>query len=257
MNKIHNTAIVNKKAKISDNVEIGPYSIIGPEVKIRSGVKIHSNVLLDGDTIIGKNCNIFHSAVIGTFPQDLKFSGEETQVIIGENTTIREFATINKSTHYDCPTKVGNNCLLMAYVHIAHNCQIGDNVILANCVNLAGHVTIESNAIIGGLTPIHQFVKIGCFSFIGGLSRINKDVAPYTRGASVPYKAIGLNSIGLKRKGFSRETRSELKKLYKIFYCSNLNTSQAIAKIRKEVSLIKEVKHFLKFVENSERGIAK
>ncbi|MBS3740712.1 MAG: acyl-ACP--UDP-N-acetylglucosamine O-acyltransferase [Candidatus Cloacimonetes bacterium] len=257
MSKIHETAIVDKNAQINSDVEIGPYSIIGPKAKIGKGVKIYSNVVINGLATIKDNCEIFHSAVIGTVPQDLKYRGEDSEVIIGKNTTIREFVTVNLSTSIDNPTLVGDNCLLMTYVHIAHDCNLGNNVILANAVNLAGHVTIEDNAIIGGLTPIHQFVHIGTFAFVGGLSRVSKDVAPYTRGASVPYKTSGLNSIGLRRNNFKKETRRTLKHLYKIFYTSNLNTSQALKKIKQEVEMIEEVEHFIKFVESSERGIAK
>ncbi|MBC8527441.1 MAG: acyl-ACP--UDP-N-acetylglucosamine O-acyltransferase [Candidatus Cloacimonetes bacterium] len=255
--RIHPTAIVDKNADIDDDVEIGPFSIIGPQVKIGKSVKIASNVIIDGRTTIGKNCLIFHSAVIGTIPQDLKYDGKNSEVIIGNGTTIREFATINRSTSFERPTKIGNNCLLMNYVHIAHDCQLGENVILANSVNLAGHVTIEERATIGGITPIHQFVKIGCYSFIGGMSRINKDVAPYTRGAGVPFKTVGLNSVGLVRNNFPEGTRALLKKVYKIFYNSDLNTTQAVNKIKKEIEMINEVKHFVDFVESSERGIAK
>ena len=257
MTKIHNTAIVNNKAKIDSNVKIGPYSMIGPEVKIGKDVKIHSNVVIKGHATIGSGCRIFHSAVIGTEPQDLKYKGEKTEVIVGDNTTIREFATVNLSTSVDNPTTVGNNCLLMTYVHIAHDCNLGDNVILANSVNLAGHVKIENNAIVGGLTPVHQFVRIGCYSFVGGLSRVSKDIAPYTRGASVPYKTSGLNSIGLRRNGFPKDVRNALKDVYKIFYTSNLNTFQAINKIKNEVKIIDEVDHFIDFVESSQRGVAK
>jgi len=254
---IHPTAIIDPKAQIGNNVEIGPFSIIGPKVILQDGVKISSNVVIDGRTTIGKGCRIFHSAVIGTEPQDLKYAGEDTAVEIGEYTTIREFATINRSSNIEQPTLVGSYCLLMIYTHVAHDCKLGGRVILANSVNLAGHVIIENNATIGGLTPVHQFVHIGCFAFIGGLSRVTQDVAPYTRGASVPYKTVGLNSVGLRRSNFSAETRATLKKLYKIFYNSNLNTAQALEKIKSEIEMIDEVKHFVEFVENSERGIAK
>ncbi len=254
---IHPTAIIDPKAQIGNNVEIGPFSIIGPKVILQDGVKVSSNVVIDGRTTIGKGCRIFHSAVIGTEPQDLKYAGEDTAVEIGEYTTIREFATINRSSNIEQPTLVGSYCLLMIYTHVAHDCKLGGRVILANSVNLAGHVIIENNATIGGLTPVHQFVHIGCFAFIGGLSRVTQDVAPYTRGASVPYKTVGLNSVGLRRSNFSAETRATLKKLYKIFYNSNLNTAQALEKIKSEIEMIDEVKHFVEFVENSERGIAK
>jgi UDP-N-acetylglucosamine acyltransferase len=254
---IHPTAIIDPKAQIGNDVEIGPFSIIGPKVILHDGVKISSNVVIDSRTTIGKGCRIFHSAVIGTEPQDLKYAGEDTAVEIGEYTVIREFATVNRSTNIDQPTRVGSHCLLMTYTHVAHDCQLGDRVIMANSANLAGHVSIEHHATIGGLTPVHQFVHIGCYSFIGGLSRVSQDVAPYTRGASIPYRTVGLNSVGLRRNNFSPETRAALKKLYKIFYNSNLNTTQALEKIMAEIEMINEVKHFIEFVENSERGIAK
>ena len=255
--KIHPSAIVDKNAEIEDDVVIGPFTIIGPEVKIRKGVKIASNVVVDGRTDIGNNCRIFHSAVIGTIPQDLKYKGENTKTIIGDGTIVREFVTINRSTSIDNPTKIGENCLLMTYVHVAHNCQIGNYVILANSVNLAGHVLIEDRASIGGMTPVHQFVRIGCYSFIGGFSRIAQDVAPYTKGTGIPYKSVGLNSVGLMRNNFPVKTRILLKKAYRIFYNSHLNTTQAVNKIKDEVEIIDEIAHFLEFVQNSKRGIAK
>lgn len=255
--KIHPTAIVDKNAEIEEDVVIGPFTIIGPEVKIKKGVQIASNVVVDGRTDIGNNCRIFHSAVIGTIPQDLKYKGENTKTIIGDGTIVREFVTINRSTSIDYPTKIGENCLLMTYVHVAHNCQIGNYVILANSVNLAGHVLIEDKASIGGMTPVHQFVRIGCYSFIGGFSRITQDVAPYTKGTGIPYKTIELNSVGLVRNNFPEKTRILLKKTYRIFYNSHLNTTQAVNKIKDEVEIIDEVAHFLEFVQNSKRGIAK
>lgn len=257
MTKIDKTTIIKDGAQIDKDVEIGPYSIIGPNVKIAKDVKIHSHVVISGNATINRNTEIFRSATIGTIPQDLKFSGETTEAIIGKNTTIREFVTVNLSTSVDNPTKVGNDCLLMAYVHIAHDCNLGDNVILANAVNLAGHVVIENNAIIGGLTPVHQFVHIGCFAFIGGLSRVSKDVAPYTRGASVPYKTSGLNSIGLRRNKFPAKVRKKLKQAYKIFYKSNLNTRQALEKIKNDMEMSKEIQHFVDFIASSKRGVAK
>ena len=255
--KIHETAIIHKNSKIGKNAEIGPYVIIGSQVKIGDDVKISSNVLIDGKTTIDDGCKIFHSAVIGTEPQDLKYEGGNTETVVGKGTIIREFVTINRSTNLKKPTKIGNDCLLMAYVHVAHDCHLGSNVILANCVNLSGHIQIEKNAIIGGMTPIHQFVKIGCFSFIGGFSRVTQDVAPYILGTGIPFKIIGLNSVGLKRNNFSEKTMKILKRMYKIFYLSDLNTSQAVSKIKNELEMIEEIKHFLDFVKASERGISK
>jgi UDP-N-acetylglucosamine acyltransferase len=226
-------------------------------VHLAKGVIIDSNVVIEGNTFIGENSHIFHSSVIGMVPQDLKYKGEPTCTFIDSNTIIREFVTVHRSTSLERPTRVGKNCLLMAYVHIAHDCQIGDNVILANCVNLSGHVGIEPYASLGGMTPVHQFVKIGCFAFVGGLSRVTKDIAPYTLGAGSPYKTYTLNIVGLKRNNFSPATIASLKKVVKIFYYSHLNTTQAVNKIKSTMKLTPEVKHFLEFVSESKRGIAK
>jgi UDP-N-acetylglucosamine acyltransferase len=254
---IHPTAIVDSGAKLEDGVKIGPYSQIGPDVHLGKRVIIDSNVVIDGNTSIGEDCHIFHSTVVGMPPQDLKYQGEPTRTVIDSGTIIREFVTVHRSTNLNDPTRIGKNCLLMAYVHVAHDCQIGDNVILANCVNLSGHISIEHHTSIGGMTPVHQFVKIGCFAFIGGLSRVTKDVAPYTLGAGAPYKTYGLNVVGLRRNNFSEDTIKQLKKVSKIFYYSHLNTTQAVNKIKREVQLIPEIQHFLEFVAESTRGIAK
>ncbi|MBC8313755.1 MAG: acyl-ACP--UDP-N-acetylglucosamine O-acyltransferase [Candidatus Cloacimonetes bacterium] len=255
--KIHKTAIIHKDSQIDENVEIGPNTIIGSQVKIGKNVKIASNVLIDGKTTVGDGCKIFHSAVVGSEPQDLKYKGENTETVIGSGTIIREFVSVNRSTDFKNPTKIGNNCLLMAYVHCAHDCQLDDNVILANCVNLSGHIQIEKNVIIGGMTPIHQFVKIGCYAFVGGFSRVTQDVAPYLLGTGIPFKIVGLNSVGLKRNNFSKKKMKILKQMFKIFYLSDLNTSQAVSKIKNELEIIDEIKHFLDFVKASERGISK
>ncbi len=257
MIKIHPTAIVNSKAEIGNNCVIGPYCIIGSDVKLGENNVLVSNVVIDGDTEIGNGNKFFHSAVIGTDCQDLKYKGEPTKLIIGDNNTIREFATINKSAIMDEPTQVGNNCLLMIYSHIAHNCILGNNIIVANAVNLAGHVHIHDNAIIGGMTAIAQFVKIGIHSFVGGASGVKKDIPPYTRGFGVPYHVTGLNSIGLQRRGFSSESRKAIKEIYKLFYNSGLNVSQALQKAEEIPNLTEEQQIFIDFVKNSDVGICK
>ncbi len=257
MNNIHSTAIISKNAIIGDNIEIGPYTIIKDKVTIRDDVFIQSNVLIEGRTVIGDGCQISHSAVIGTPPQDLKYKGADTEVIIGKDTIIREFVTINRATGEGGRTIVGDNCFLMAYVHIAHNCKLGNNVILANAVNLAGYVEIEDNAIVGGMTPVHQFVKIGTFAFVGGFSRVTQDIVPYTIGAGVPYRTVGLNTIGLKRNNFPEETINLLKKAVKIVFYSRLNTSQSIEKIEDTLEVKNELALFVNFIKSSKRGIAK
>ncbi len=257
MSKIHSTAIVHPNAKIDNNVIIGPYCIVGENVSILSGTELVSNVIVDGHTKIGKNNKIFHSAVIGTAPQDLKYNGEPTEVVIGNDNNIREFVTINRSAIIGEPTTIGNNNLLMTYMHVAHNCIIGNNVIIANAVNLAGHIEIDDFATIGGMTAIHQFVKIGKYAFVGGASGVKKDVPPFTRGEGMPYKVVGLNSVGLQRKGFSKESIISIKKIYNWFYKSKMNVTQALNSLEKYGELNEFENAFVDFIKNAERGICK
>ena len=230
---------------ISDDVEIGDNCWIGPNVNIMDGARI------------GKNCKIFPGAVISAIPQDLKFSGEKSIVKIGDNTTIREFVTVNRGTKFSEITSVGENCLVMAYVHIAHDCHISNNVILVNSVQLGGHVEIAEHAIVGGISAVHQFVKIGSFAMISGGSLVRKDVPPYIRVAKEPLSFIGINSIGLSRKGFHEEKILEIQNVYRNIFQSNLNYSQAIKKIKNDFSNSKEIENIIKFINESERGIIK
>ena len=257
MIKIHPTAIVNSKAEIGENVEIGPFCIIGPNVILGDNCILFSNVIIDGNSTIGSGNKFFHSAVIGTISQDLKYKGEPTLLVIGDNNTFREFATVNLSATMDEPTRIGDNCLLMAYSHIAHNCLLGSNLVIANAVNFAGHVLVDDFVIIGGMSAIHQFVKIGKYAFIGGKSGLKKDVPPFTRGEGFPYHIVGLNTVGLSRKGFPSDQIAAIKKVYKIFYNSGLNTSQALQKVSEISELTDEQKLFIDFIRNSERGINK
>ncbi|MDP2960247.1 MAG: acyl-ACP--UDP-N-acetylglucosamine O-acyltransferase [candidate division Zixibacteria bacterium] len=254
---IHPTAIVDPKAELGKDISIGPYTIINEGALIGDNVQISSNVLIDTGTIIGKNCKIHHGAVLGTPPQDLKFGGEKTFLEIGENTVIREYATINRGTKHRGKVTVGSNCFIMIYAHIAHDCIVGNNVILANSVNLAGHVTIENYAIIGGVVPVHQFVKIGTHSIIGGGFRVPKDVPPYILAGGYPLRYMGLNVIGLKRRNFPENTILALKKACRILFQSRYNTTQAVKKIKEEIDPIPEIKHLIEFIEKSERGIIK
>jgi UDP-N-acetylglucosamine acyltransferase len=257
MAQIHPTAIVDPAAKIGADVTIGPYSIVGPHVTLGDGCTLHSNVLIQGHTTIGRGNVFMHSAVIGTQPQDLKYNGEPTQLIIGDNNTFREFCTINLSATMDEPTTIGSNGLFMAYCHVAHNCQIGSNVIIANAVNLAGHIHIHDFVTLGGMTAVHQFVKIGAYAFVGGKSGVKKDVPPYTRGEGFPYVVGGLNSVGLQRKGFSREQITAIKEIYKLFYSSGMNVSQAKEAARALPHRTTEQNIFLEFVEQADRGISR
>jgi UDP-N-acetylglucosamine acyltransferase len=253
---VHPTAIIDETALLGPDVSVGPYALIGPGVEVGARTRIASHVLIERDTAVGTDCVIAKGAVLGTDPQDLKYAGEFTRLVVGDRTTIREYATLNRGTTASSVTSVGSDCLLMAYVHVAHDCRIGDHVILANSVTMGGHVVIQDWAIVGGLTPIHQFVRIGVHAFVGGASRVAKDVPPFVKAAGSPMQLYGLNSVGLQRRGFSEEVRRELKRAYKLFYASEHNTSQALARARDELRALPEVETFLGFFEQSERGVA-
>jgi UDP-N-acetylglucosamine acyltransferase len=253
--KIHSTAIVSSKAEIGKSVKIGPFSIIEDDVVIGDDCEIESNAVIADGTRLGKNCHVFHGAVLGTIPQDLKFSGEKTTLEIGDGTTIREFATLNRGTIDRLKTVVGENCLLMAYSHIAHDCILGNNVVIANAVNMAGHVIIEDFVGVGGMSPIHQFVHIGKHSFIGGGLRVHKDVPPFILAMGEPLRYGGLNKVGLKRRGFSDEVLALLKESYRILYQTSLTVNDALKKIEDEVQPIPEVREIVSFVRESVRGV--
>ncbi|MFO7914238.1 MAG: acyl-ACP--UDP-N-acetylglucosamine O-acyltransferase [Candidatus Krumholzibacteriales bacterium] len=254
---IDDRAVVRKGAELDDGVSVGPFSVIGENVTIGRDTVIGSSVLIDGNTGIGSNNEIFHCASIGTPPQDLKYCGEETSVKIGNNNTIREFVTVNSATGEGESTVVGDNCLLMAYVHIAHNCVLEDNIVLANAVNLAGHVKIYYHAIIGGMVPVHQFVAIGDHAFVGGGSRIAKDVPPFVKVAGNPPRVNGINSIGLQRRGFTKKQREVIKRAYTYLYRKGLNVSQAVERIQSDLARTKETRLIVDFIENCQRGITK
>ncbi len=256
MNNIHPTALIDK------NVEIGKNVVIGPNVCIKSGVKIgdntyiNANAYIDSYTTIGKNCKIFPSAVLGTIPQDLKFQGEFSELIIGDDTTIREFCMINRGTKGGGGvTKIGNNSLIMAYVHVAHDCILGNSVIVANAVQFAGHVVVEDKAIIGGMTAVHQFVRIGTLAMVGGMSGIPLDIAPYCLAAGNRAHLSGLNLVGLKRSNFSFEEINALKEAYKVIFRNNLTFKEAYDKLKD--SPYKSVIHMIEFLENSSRGFCR
>lgn len=252
---IHSTAIIGEKAEIGKNVSVGPFSIIKDDVKIGSNTAIASHVLIESGTEIGRDCRVFKGAVLGTEPQDLKFGNEKTFLKVGNNTTIREFATLNRGTTHSFYTRVGDDCLIMAYCHVAHDCQIGNNVVLANNVTLGGHVIIADYVGIGGLTPVHQFVKIGTQTFIGGGLRVPKDVPPYILAMGEPLRYGGLNKIGLTRRGYSPEILKELSRSFKILYRQKNTKDQAIQIIEKEYHDKPEIMHLVEFLKNSERGI--
>ena len=255
---IHPTAIISPEARLSDGVEVGPYSIIGPDVTIGKNTVIGPHVVIESHTDIGERCHIFQFASIGAIPQDPKYRGEETRVVIGNDNTIREFITINRATSADIGvTVIGDHNLLMAYCHVAHNCKLGNYIIMANAANLAGHIHVEDHAIIGGLTGIHQFTRIGAHCIIGGASAVTKDIPPFVMASGNFAKLYGLNMIGLKRRGFKEETIRALKEAYRIVFRSSLLLKTAIENVRNQVEDIPEVRQFLEFIEKSERGICR
>ncbi len=257
MADIHPTVIIDKEAEIADSVSIGPYSIIGPKVFIDKDTKIGSHVVIHSHTKIGKGCQIYSFASIGGSPQDLKYKGEETWVEIGNYNIIREYVTINRGTARGGGiTRLGDHNLLMAYVHIAHDCQIGNRVILANVATLGGHVEIEDCAIIGGLTAIHQFVKIGAYAILGGKSGAVKDIPPYVTAWGPRARLYGLNLIGLKRHGFAPEVIKALKRAYRLIIYAKKPLKEVIAEVKADpIFAVPEVAHFVEFIETSKRGV--
>lgn len=256
MQDLHATAIVHPRAELGRDVTVGPYSIVGPDVKVGDGTWIGAHAVLEGRTTIGENCKIFHGAVVGAVPQDLKYRDETTYVRIGDRTTLREYVTVHLACMEGESTDVGADCLLMAYVHVAHNCKIGSHVILANAVNLAGHVEVHDFATVGGLTPVHQFARIGAYAFVGGGSRVPKDVTPFVKCAGNPLALAGINSIGLERRGFDEERRTALKRAYRVLFRSGLNTHQALERLRADFDPASEdIQTLVRFVETSDRGI--
>lgn len=257
MNNIHPTSIIDKTAKIAEDVTIGPFCIIGPNVKIGSGTKLISHIVIDGYTTIGENNVIYPFASIGLPPQDLKFKGEKSLLIIGNGNTIREYVTIHPGTADDHSiTTVGDNNLFMIQSHIAHDCIVGNNIILANGATLAGHVVVGDKSTIGGLSAVHQFVRIGHHAFVGGLSAATKDIPPFTIASSPRSTLDGLNLVGLRRKGFDKTTISAMQKAMKyMFFNSEGSLLERVSHIEEENKGIEEVQDIVDFVRKSERGI--
>ncbi len=257
LRKIHETAVIYPGARLGKDVEIGPYAVIGENVVIGDETKISAHVVIDGWTSIGKNCVIYPGASIGADPQDLKFAGEKSYVFIGDNTKIRECATVNRATGEGEETRIGSNCLMMAYTHVAHNCVVGNHVIMSNAATLAGHVVVEDRAVIGGLAGVHQFVKIGRNAMIGGASKVVQDVPPFIIVDGRPARVSGLNNVGMSRSGMNEQARRSMKKAYRILYRSGLRLQEAIAMMEQELDSCEEVEHFLRFLRNAERGICR
>ena len=252
--RIHPTALVDASADIDPTALVGPFAIIGPAVVIGPDTEVAARATIERNARVGRGCYLGIGSVIGGDPQDRKFRGETTWVEIGDDTSVREYTTINRGTAATGVTKVGRRCLIMSYVHVAHDCRIDDDVVLANMVQLAGHVHIETHAQLGGSTPVHQFVRVGAHAYVGGGSRVPQDVPPYTKAAGNPLRLYGLNSVGLTRAGFSPAVRLALKHAYRMLFNSDLTTTQAIAQLRDTGGGIPEVQHLLEFVARSERG---
>ena len=248
-------AYVHPAAKIASNVVIDPFVTIDQNVEIGEGTRIGSNVTILEGARIGKNCTICSGAVISGIPQDLKFKGEDSVAIIGDNTVIRECVTINRGTASKGKTVVGNNCLIMAYCHVAHDTVVGDNVIMSNSVQLAGEVVVDDNAVIGGGALVHQFTHIGAHVMLQGGTLVNKDIPPYVKAGRLPVSYAGINSIGLRRRGFTNEQINEIQEIYRYLYLSGLNNSDAIDRIEAELPASKERDEIIMFVRNSKRGI--
>ena len=257
MTQIHPTAIVSPKAELGKDVQVGAYAIIGAHVKIGDSAIIHPHAIVEGLTTIGECCEIFPGACVGLRCQDLKYSGEKTYVEIGARTVIRECVTVNSSTGEGSKTAIGEDCFLMAYSHVGHNCRLANGVIMANLASLAGHILIEDKAVIGGLVGIHQFVHIGTLAMIGGLSKVNQDVPPYALSDGVPCSVRDINAVGLRRHGVAPETRNVIRRAFKILFKSGLATTHAMEIVRRDLPQIPEIVHLLDFIAQSERGIGR
>lgn len=256
MARIHPTAIVDSAAELDSGVTVGPYSIIQGRVAIGADTEIGPHVVIKEFTTIGARCRIFQFAALGEIPQDLKFHGEFSQLIIGDDNTIREFATMHRGTAGGGGvTRIGNHNLFMAYTHVAHDCLVGQRVVMSNAATLAGHIIVEDHAILGGLAAVHQFCRIGRHAFVGGCSAVHRDVPPYAMAVGNRAKLVGLNLVGLKRQGFTDSALHNLKRAFEILFLSELNLKEAINRVRGELSPDKEIQELLRFLETTERGL--
>lgn len=255
--QIHPTAVIDPSAVIHKNVVIGPSAVIGPNCEIGEGSIIGANAVIAKNVRMGRNNHIYPGAVIGEDPQDLKFVGEYSTVVLGDGNMIREFVTIHRATGENCETRIGSYTMLQAYVHIAHNCNVGDHIVISGYSGLAGHVTVEDNAVIGGMSGVHQFVKIGKGAMVGGMSKIVQDVCPFVIADGNPSRVVGLNSVGLARREVPAEVRSDLKKAYRLIFRSGLKLVDAIAEMEQELHASPEVEHLLRFLRNCDRGLCR
>jgi UDP-N-acetylglucosamine acyltransferase len=255
--QIHPSAIISPKANLADSVSVGPYTIISDNVSVGADTKIGAHCVIEGNTSIGKNCEIFTGAVIGSRPQDLKFKDEKVFLEIGNNNIIREYCTLNPGTSEGSKTIVGDDNLLMAYSHVAHDCRVGNGCVLANNSTLAGHVSIQDKAVIGGLVAIHQFVRIGMLAIIGGCSKVVQDIPPFSTCDGHPARVYGLNLIGLRRRGISHEAIKKIDQAFKLIFNSGLSAKHALDRVEKEIEKTEEIIYLVDFVKSSERGLTR
>ena len=255
--RIHPSALVDPGARLGVDVSVGPCSIVGPDVTVGDRTRIDAHALVTGWTTLGADNHVHHGAVLGSPPQDLKYSGQPSYLVIGDRNVFREYVTANLATEPGETTRIGSDGLYMAYAHVAHNCAIGDRVVIANAVQLAGYVVVDDWAIVGGGTLVHQFTRIGRHCMIGGGSRVSQDIAPFVKSAGSPPRNAGINAIGLERRGVSRETRDAIDRAYRIFFRDGATVVKAVATIRRELPGIPEAEHFARFCETSVRGITR
>lgn len=253
--KIHPTAIIDPGVQIGADVTVGPYTVIEHDVVIGDGCQIGPHVMIGSGTRLGKCCRIFKSASIGLEPQDKKYAGEKTLTIVGDNTVIREFVTVNRGTSASGETRIGANCWIMAYCHVAHDCVLGDDVTISNGLAMAGHVTVGNHVTIGGIVPIHQFTRIGDYAMVASVSRPFTDVVPYALVGADPTRIAGVNKVGLERRGFSAEQIRSIRQAYKILFRENLNLQDALLKLEEEFAGDADVARIISFVKGSQRGI--
>jgi len=256
--RIHSSAVVMSGAEFDAGVEVGPYAVIGPKVRIGKGTRIGPHAVIEGNTTLGQENRVFQFASVGAAPQDLKYRGEESSLILGDHNTVREFATLNPGTDGGgMVTRVGDHNLFMVYSHVAHDCQIGNYTVLTNSANLGGHIVLEDYVIVGALVGIHQFVRVGESAILGAGAMVSLDVPPYCNATGDRAHLFGLNFVGLKRRGFSAGQIAVLKKAYRILFLSKLPFAEALKQVRQELSSSPEVSHLIKFIENSQRGICR
>lgn len=258
MTYVHPSAVVSTEATLGSGVHVGPYTVIGPQVTVGRGTTIGSHALIDGVTDIGERCQIFSHVVLGTPPQILEDQSETTRLVIGDDSVIREFASVHRGSSKGIgATMLGRRSYIMAYAHVGHDCVLGDDVVVASQAGLAGHVEVEERAVIGGQAGIHQFVRIGKYAMVGACSAVSQDIPPFMKANGNRAKCYGLNTVGLRRHGVSEEAVARLKKAYRLLFLSKLNTSQALEKVVEEVEPCPEVEHLIRFIKTSSRGIAR